>query len=106
MRYLPLTSDDRAAMLAKIGAADVDALFRDVPKAAVVGRGAFDLPDTQGELEVEFVGARKESYSARIGASRPARSIIGSSVRSGAGPGSNRSTCSRSGAPKCATKRP
>ena len=38
MRYLPLTPDDRAAMLAKIGAADIDALFRDVPKSAVVGR--------------------------------------------------------------------
>jgi glycine dehydrogenase subunit 1 len=53
MRYLPLTPDDRAAMLAKIGARDVDALFRDVPGSAVVGRDAFDLPDTQGELEVE-----------------------------------------------------
>src|SRR4051812_49958464 len=31
----------------------VDALFRDVPQSAVVSRSAFDLPDTQGELEVE-----------------------------------------------------
>ncbi|MBV9570630.1 MAG: aminomethyl-transferring glycine dehydrogenase subunit GcvPA [Alphaproteobacteria bacterium] len=53
MRYLPLTGDDRAAMLAKIGAPNIDALFRDVPSAAVVSRSAFDLPDTQGELEVE-----------------------------------------------------
>jgi glycine dehydrogenase subunit 1 len=53
MRYLPLTPDDRRAMLAKIGAADVDALYRDVPKSAHVGLSAFDLPDTQGELEVE-----------------------------------------------------
>jgi glycine dehydrogenase subunit 1 len=53
MRYLPLTANDRAAMLAKIGAPDVDALFRDVPRSAVVSRDAFDLPDTQGELEVE-----------------------------------------------------
>ena len=37
MRYLPLTADDRRAMLARIGAPDVDALFRDVPKSA---RGA------------------------------------------------------------------
>ena len=35
MRYLPLTADDRRAMLAKIGAPDVDALFRDVPKSAL-----------------------------------------------------------------------
>src|SRR6201999_1444525 len=53
MRYLPLTSDDRRAMLAKIGAADVDVLFRDVPKPALAPLSAFNLPDTQGELEVE-----------------------------------------------------
>jgi glycine cleavage system P protein (glycine dehydrogenase) subunit 1 len=53
MRYLPLTPDDRAEMLAKIGVRDMDALFRDVPKEAVVGRGVFDLPDHQGELAVE-----------------------------------------------------
>jgi len=53
MRYLPLTPTDRAAMLTKIGARDIDALFRDVPKAAVVPLSAFDLPDHQGELEVE-----------------------------------------------------
>lgn len=53
MRYLPLTSDDRAAMLNRIGARDMDALFRDVPQSAVVSRGVFDLPDTQGEIEVE-----------------------------------------------------
>ena len=48
MRYLPLTPDDRRAMLAKIGAPDIDALFRDVPREAVVPLSAFDLPDTQG----------------------------------------------------------
>jgi glycine dehydrogenase subunit 1 len=53
MRYLPLTKADRAQMLAKIGAPDIDALFRDVPQAAVVPLAAFDLPDGQGELEVE-----------------------------------------------------
>src|SRR5215475_12099148 len=53
MRYLPLTPDDRRAMLAKIGAPNIDALFRDVPGAAHVGLSAFDLPDTQGELEVD-----------------------------------------------------
>ena len=58
MRYLPLTKDDRAAMLAKIGARDVDALFRDVPKAAVKPLSSFDLPDMNGELEVERILAR------------------------------------------------
>jgi glycine dehydrogenase subunit 1 len=53
MRYLPLTPDDRRAMLAKIGASDIDALFRDVPKPALVPLSVFNLPDTQGEMEVE-----------------------------------------------------
>ncbi|HEY2836320.1 MAG TPA: aminomethyl-transferring glycine dehydrogenase subunit GcvPA [Rhizomicrobium sp.] len=53
MRYLPLTPDDRRAMLAKIGAPDIDALFRDVPREAAMPLSAFDLPETQGELEVE-----------------------------------------------------
>jgi glycine cleavage system pyridoxal-binding protein P len=38
MRYLPLTPGDRSQMLAKIGVLSIDALFRDVPKEAVVGR--------------------------------------------------------------------
>src|SRR5580704_4487461 len=53
MRYHPLTPSDRAQMLERIGARDIDALFRDVPKSAIVSRAAFDLPDSQGELEVE-----------------------------------------------------
>jgi glycine dehydrogenase subunit 1 len=53
MRYHPLTAEDRAAMLAKIGAPSIDALFRDVPKSAVVPLSTFDLPDTKGELEVD-----------------------------------------------------
>jgi glycine dehydrogenase subunit 1 len=53
MRYHPLTADDRAAMLARIGAPNIDALFRDVPKSAVVPLSAFDLTDTKGELEVD-----------------------------------------------------
>jgi glycine dehydrogenase subunit 1 len=53
MRYLPLTPDDRRHMLATIGAAGIDSLYRDVPRGATVARHAFSLPDTQGELEVE-----------------------------------------------------
>ena len=52
MRYLPLTAGDRAAMLSAIGAADIDALFRDVPAAARLS-GPVDLPPHAGELEVE-----------------------------------------------------
>src|SRR5437868_5238630 len=53
MRYLPLTPDDRQVMLAKIGAPNIDALFRDVPREAVVPLSIFDLPETKGELEVD-----------------------------------------------------
>ena len=53
MRYHPLTTADRAAMLVKIGVPGVDALFKDVPASAVVPLAAFDLPDGQGEIEVE-----------------------------------------------------
>jgi glycine dehydrogenase subunit 1 len=67
MRYLPLTPDDRAAMLAKAGAPNIDALFRDVPKAAVVSRSAFDLPDTQGELEVERALSRMAARNISAG---------------------------------------
>src|SRR3954451_22700605 len=67
MRYLPLTPDDRAAMLAKIGAADVNALFRDVPQSAVVSRSAYDLPDTQGELAVERTLSRMAARNISAG---------------------------------------
>jgi glycine dehydrogenase subunit 1 len=67
MRYLPLTPDDRAAMLAKIGARDIDALFRDVPKEAVVSRGVFDLPDTQGEMAVERALTRMAAKTTAAG---------------------------------------
>ncbi|HYD27989.1 aminomethyl-transferring glycine dehydrogenase subunit GcvPA [Brevundimonas sp.] len=52
MRYLPLTPDDRSAMLAAIGAKSIDDLFVDVPQAAR-REGFVDLPRVAGELEVE-----------------------------------------------------
>ena len=52
MRYLPLTPDDRAAMLGVIGAASIDELYVDVPEAARRS-GLVDLPSHQGEIEVE-----------------------------------------------------
>ena len=52
MRYLPLTPDDRTAMLAAIGAKSIDDLFVDVPEAAR-RNGFVDLPRVAGELEVE-----------------------------------------------------
>jgi glycine dehydrogenase subunit 1 len=66
MRYLPLTQDDRRAMLAKIGAAGVDELFRDVPDSA---RGArFELPLHAGEMDVERQLARLAGQNVPAGA--------------------------------------
>src|SRR2546423_13251486 len=52
MRYLPLTDADRRAMLAKVGVADIDALFADIPKAKRLP-DPIDLPKAQGEMQVE-----------------------------------------------------
>jgi glycine dehydrogenase subunit 1 len=52
MRYLPLTPDDRSAMLAAIGAKSIDDLFVDVPQSARLAEPV-DLPRVAGELEVE-----------------------------------------------------
>src|SRR6201991_1885075 len=68
MRYLPLTPDDRRTMLAKIGAPDVDALFRDVPKPALAPLSAFNLPDTQGEMEVERALSKLAAKNVAAGA--------------------------------------
>ena len=68
MRYLPLTPSDRKTMLAKIGAPDMDALFRDVPRAAVVPLSAFDLPDTQGEMEVDRALSKLAARNVAAGA--------------------------------------
>jgi glycine dehydrogenase subunit 1 len=68
MRYLPLTPEDRRAMLRTIEVASVDALFRDVPKEGIVGREAFaSLPDTQGELEVERTLSRMAAKNVAAG---------------------------------------
>ncbi|MFN4283055.1 MAG: aminomethyl-transferring glycine dehydrogenase subunit GcvPA [Alphaproteobacteria bacterium] len=52
MRYLPLTPDDRRAMLGAIGVKSVDDLFVDVPLSARQAK-PLDLPPHAGELEVE-----------------------------------------------------
>lgn len=57
MRYLPLTSSDRAEMMARIGVASVDELYADVPAAARLGH-LLDLPKAKGELEVERLMGR------------------------------------------------
>jgi glycine cleavage system P protein (glycine dehydrogenase) subunit 1 len=52
MRYLALTDDDRSAMLARIGVARIDDLYRDVPADALADR-PLDLPQGMGELAIE-----------------------------------------------------
>ena len=52
MRYLPLSDLDRASMLKTIGASNIDDLFVDVPKSAVLD-GPVDLPLFCDELGVE-----------------------------------------------------
>jgi glycine dehydrogenase subunit 1 len=53
MRYLPLTQTDREAMLATIGAADIDALFVDVPESARLTAPIAGLPLHSPEMQVE-----------------------------------------------------
>ncbi len=52
MRYLPLDASDRALMLARVGAADIDALFSDIPADKRLS-ALLDMPGSMSELEVE-----------------------------------------------------
>lgn len=67
MRYLPLTPDDRTAMLAAIGAKTIDDLFVDVPESARLD-GPVDLPRVAGELEVERALSAMAARNATAGA--------------------------------------
>ncbi len=51
MRYLPLTGDDRQAMLDKIGVRHIDDLFKDIPSDLI--NPTIDLPRHKSEIEVE-----------------------------------------------------
>src|SRR6201999_3002382 len=52
MRYLPLTPEDRSEMLARIGVADINALFADIPADKRL-KSLPDLPPSKSEIEVE-----------------------------------------------------
>src|SRR3546814_6932975 len=52
MRYLPLTSDDRAAMLSAIGASSIDDLFADVLAEARLDGPIAGLLNHASELAV------------------------------------------------------
>jgi glycine dehydrogenase subunit 1 len=66
MRYLPLTDADRRAMLAKVGVADIDALFADVPVDKRLA-GLVDLPKAQGEIQVERTLAKLADQNTAAG---------------------------------------
>ena len=68
MRYLPLTSADRQAMLATIGADSIDALFCDVPADALLDGPIAGLPAHAGEMAVERHMARLAGKNLAAGA--------------------------------------
>lgn len=55
MRYLALTQFDRAEMLKAIGVSSVDELFDAVPSEFLLKKPVADLPNHQGEIEVESI---------------------------------------------------
>ncbi|MBO0345911.1 aminomethyl-transferring glycine dehydrogenase subunit GcvPA [Roseibium sp. CAU 1637] len=52
MRYLPLSNQDRADMLTRIGVDSIDDLFADIPQKARLN-GLMDLPRRASEMQVE-----------------------------------------------------
>ncbi|QPC42120.1 aminomethyl-transferring glycine dehydrogenase subunit GcvPA [Kaustia mangrovi] len=70
MRYLPLTEADRKAMLKRIGAKDIDALFVDVPPEARLDSSdrPVELPRRRSELEVERTLTRMAGRNVSAGA--------------------------------------
>ncbi len=67
MRYLPLSQPDRAAMLAVIGAANIDDLFCDVPADALQARPIAGLPYHAPEMAVERHMARLAAKNVTAG---------------------------------------
>lgn len=51
MRYIPITCEQREAMLRAVGVSDVDELFVDVPEQARLDAG-LDMPAGMGEIEL------------------------------------------------------
>jgi len=68
MRYLPLTGDDRSAMLSAIGVGSIDDLFADIPDKVRM-KELIDLPRRAGELDVE------RQLGAMAGRNTPASSV-------------------------------
>ena len=68
MRYLPLTADDRSAMLDVIGATSVDDLFIDVPAEARLSGPVEGLPLHASELAVDRHMSRLAAKNLSAGA--------------------------------------
>ena len=68
MRFLPHTDEDRADMLAAIGAASIDELFADIPKSRLLD-APVDLPSHKSELEVSRIlrGIARKNHAAGDG---------------------------------------
>jgi glycine dehydrogenase subunit 1 len=66
MRYLPLTAEDRAEMLAKIGVGKIDDLFADVPAGRLLPAPPA-LPPHKSELEIERVLGRMAARNVSAG---------------------------------------
>src|SRR5271168_4396167 len=69
MRYLPLDDVDRRLMLSRIGVADIDALFADIPAEKRLA-GLLDMPLAMSEMAVE----------------RAMTAIAGRNIAAGSGP--------------------
>ncbi len=62
MRYLSLTEKDRKEMLAAIGVSSIDELYDAVPSELLLKKPITDLPNHQGEIEVE---SKIKSFAAK-----------------------------------------
>jgi glycine dehydrogenase subunit 1 len=69
MRYLALTQKDREKMLESIGAPSIDSLYDAVPKEFLLNKPLANLPNFQGEIEVEanLVAMSNKNRSAASG---------------------------------------
>ncbi len=65
MRYLPLDASDRAVMLAKVGAADIESLFADIPWDKRLS--GLPMPNGMSEIEVERALGRMASRNIAAG---------------------------------------
>ncbi|ALK10452.1 aminomethyl-transferring glycine dehydrogenase subunit GcvPA [Blastochloris viridis] len=66
MRYLPLTPEDRAVMLARVGVEGIDELFADVPQGKLLA-ALPNLPRAKSEIEVERLMGRLAAENVAAG---------------------------------------